>query len=141
MGFFKEFKEFAMRGNVIDLAVGLILGASFGKIVDVFVNGLLLPPIGLLTDGLNLADKKIILRKAVIDASGNITEPENAIRYGDLIQAIIVFLITVFAVLILVRSVNKLKRVQAAKTEAGSQAEIPPQEKLLTEIRDILKSK
>ena len=112
MGFIKEFKEFAIKGNVVDLAVGVIIGAAFNKIVDVFVNGIILPPLGYVTGGLNFNDKKLILRHAVTDASGKIIEPENALKYGELIQNIIVFTITAFAVFILIKGINALRRKQ-----------------------------
>ena len=135
MGFIKEFKEFAIRGNVVDLAVGVIIGASFNKIVDVFVNGIILPPLGYITGGLNYSDKKLILRHAITDASGKIIEPENAIKYGELIQATIIFVITAFAVFILIKGINTIRR----KQDENKTAELTKQEELLTEIRDLLK--
>lgn len=137
MGFLKDFKDFAIRGNVVDLAVGVIIGASFNKIVDVIVNGIILPPIGLVTGGLNFADKKVILRHAVHDAHGKVIEPENALRYGELIQAIIIFVITAFAIFMLIRG---LKRLHIEK-EKEEKKEPSTQEKLLMEIRDLLKEK
>src|SRR5437868_4070002 len=115
MPFLREFKEFAIRGNVIDLAVGIIVGASFNKIVDVFVNGILMPPLGYVTGGLNFSDKKIIIKHAVTDSSGRITEPENAIKYGELLQSTIVFIITAFAVFILIKGINALRKKHAEK--------------------------
>jgi len=135
MRFIKEFKEFAIRGNVVDLAVGVIIGAAFNKIVDVFVNGIILPPLGYITGGLNYSDKKLILRHAITDASGKIIEPENAIKYGELIQTTIVFLITALAVFILIKGINTLRR----KENENKVVEPSNQEKLLTEIRDLLK--
>lgn len=135
MGFIKEFKEFAIKGNVVDLAVGVIIGAAFNKIVDVFVNGIILPPLGYITGGLNFNDKKLVLRHAISDASGKIIEPENAIKYGELIQNIIVFTITAFAVFILIKGINALRR----KQEKDKAEELSSQEKLLVEIRDLLK--
>src|SRR4051812_23888122 len=115
MPFIKEFKEFAIRGNVIDLSVGIIVGASFNKIVDVIVAGIIMPPLGLITGGLNFSDKKIIIRRPVYNASGKIVEPENAIKYGELIQATIVFLITAFAVFLLIKAINLLRKKHAEK--------------------------
>ncbi|MGQ0827791.1 MAG: large-conductance mechanosensitive channel protein MscL [Bacteroidota bacterium] len=135
MGFIKEFKEFAIRGNVVDLAVGVIIGASFNKIVDVFVNGIILPPLGYITGGLNYNDKKLILRHAITDTSGKVTEPENAIKYGELIQAVIIFIITAFAIFILIKGINTIRR----KQDEDKAEELSHQEKLLTEIRDLLK--
>lgn len=140
MKFFKDFKEFAIRGNIIDLAVGIIVGASFNKIVDVIVNGVLLPPIGLATGGLNFKDKKIILKKALLDDAGNIIRPENALKYGELIEATVVFIITAFAVFLLIRAINAMRREHQLKNPKPTPATpMPPQEKLLTEIRDLLK--
>jgi len=135
MGFIKEFKEFAIRGNVVDLAVGVIIGAAFNKIVDVFVNGIILPPLGYITGGLNYTDKKLILRHAITDTSGKIIETENAIKYGELIQATIIFVITAFAVFILIKGINTIRR----KQDENKAEELSNQEKLLTEIRDLLK--
>lgn len=137
--FFSDFKEFAIRGNVIDLSVGVIVGASFNKIVDVFVHGILMPPLGYITGGLNFADKKLVIKPAILDAAGKVIEPENAFKYGELIQATIVFAITALAVFLLIRGINALRRRHA---EAPKKEEAPPlttEEKLLTEIRDLLK--
>src|SRR5687767_10569954 len=101
MSFLKEFKNFAVRGNVVDLAVGVVIGAAFNKIVDAFVKGIMMPPLGYLTGGMDFTDKKIVLQPAVLDDKGVIITPENAIRYGDFIQATIVFVITAFAVFLL----------------------------------------
>ncbi|HEY6163098.1 MAG TPA: large-conductance mechanosensitive channel protein MscL [Bacteroidia bacterium] len=138
MPFLREFREFAVRGNMIDLAVGIIVRASFNKIVDVFVHGILMPPLGYLTGGLNFADKKIVIRKALFDPQGRLHEPENAIKYGEMIQAIIIFIITAFAVFVLIKGINILRKRHAEK--GGSKEEAPTaEEKLLMEIRDLLK--
>lgn len=140
MNFFKDFKEFAIRGNIIDLAVGIIVGASFNKIVDVIVNGVLLPPIGLVTGGLNFKDKKIILKKAVLNDAGKVISPENALKYGELIEAFVIFVITAFAVFLLIRAINAMRREHQLKhPKPTANTPMPPQEKLLTEIRDLLK--
>jgi large conductance mechanosensitive channel len=138
--FFKDFKEFAIRGNIIDLSVGIIVGASFNKIVDVIVNGVILPPIGLVTGGLNFKDKKIVLKEAVLDNAGKIIRPENAVKYGELIETTIIFIITAFAVFLLIRAINAMRREHHEKNTKEAQKALPPQEKLLTEIRDILKT-
>jgi large conductance mechanosensitive channel len=140
MSFLKDFKEFAIRGNVIDLSVGIIVGASFNKIVDVIVNGILLPPIGLITGGLNFADRKLILKHAVTDPSGKILQPENTIKYGELIQSTIVFTITAFAVFIMIRGISNLRRKHPDESKAEVAKEAPPEEKILGEIRDLLKT-
>lgn len=133
MGLMKEFKEFAMRGNVVDLAVGIVIGAAFGKIVSALVDGLLMPVIGLLVGGIHFGDLAIPLREA---ADGG--EPV-LLRYGAFLQTLIDFVIIAFAIFAVVKIMNRLKRKEEA-------APPPPPEpsaevKLLTEIRDALKSR
>jgi large conductance mechanosensitive channel len=135
MGFLKEFKEFAVKGNVIDLAVGVIIGAAFNKIVDAFVKGIMMPPLGLLTGGVDFKDKKIILVEAIKNEKGEITTPENALLWGDFVQNIIVFIITAFAVFLMIKAINSMKKKEAA----APAAEPTTTEKLLMEIRDSLK--
>ncbi len=136
MGFIKEFKEFAVKGNVIDLAVGVIIGASFNKIVDAFVKGIMMPPLGFLTGGVDFKDKKIVLAEAVKNEKGEIVAPENALLWGDFVQNIIVFLITAFAVFLLIKAINSMKKKEEA---APAVVEPTASEKLLMEIRDSLK--
>jgi large conductance mechanosensitive channel len=129
----KEFKEFAMRGNVIDLAVGIIIGVAFAKIVTSLVNDIIMPPIGLLLGGTDFSAFVIVLKQAT-DEVAAVT-----INYGVFIQIIIEFIIVVFAIFLVVKGINKLKRKKAAEAEVA----VPPApstgEILLTEIRDILK--
>ena len=129
--FVKEFKEFAMRGNVMDMAIGIILGAAFGKIVSSLVNDILMPPLGILIGGVDFSDLTIILKDAVGDS------PAVTLNYGSFIQVIIDFLIVAFAVFLLVKSLNSLKK----KKEEVPVAEAEPtkEEVLLAEIRDLLK--
>ena len=138
--FFNEFKKFAMRGNVIDLAVGVVIGGAFGKITTSIVNDIIMPIIGVLTGGLNFGDWKIILKQAVLDAEGAVVNPEVAITFGNTIAIIIDFIIIAFAVFCLVKGINALHR---KKEEAPAASPAPPEpsaeEKLLTEIRDLLK--
>lgn len=138
--FFNEFKKFAMRGNVIDLAVGVVIGGAFGKITTSIVNDIIMPIIGVLTGGLNFGDWKIILKQAVLDAEGAVVNPEVAITFGNTIAIIIDFIIIAFAVFCLVKGINALHR---KKEEAPAAPPAPPEpsaeEKLLTEIRDLLK--
>ena len=138
--FFDEFKKFAMRGNVIDLAVGVVIGGAFGKITTSIVNDIIMPIIGVLTGGLNFNDWKIILKQAVLDAEGAVVNPEVAITFGNTISVIIDFIIIAFAVFCLVKGINALHR---KKEEAPAAPPAPPEpsaeEKLLTEIRDLLK--
>ncbi len=138
MSMAKEFKEFISRGNVVDLAVGVVIGGAFGAIVTALVNDIVMPPIGLLTSKVNFADLKLQLAPDVTGADGK-TVPGAAIFYGHFIQTIISFLIIAFVIFLVVKGVNSLKRQEAAKPAA------PPapsaEEKLLTEIRDLLAKK
>ncbi|RVU02619.1 large-conductance mechanosensitive channel protein MscL [Mucilaginibacter limnophilus] len=132
MGFVKEFKEFAMRGNVVDLAVGVIIGAAFGSIVTSLVNDVIMPPIGFITGGVDFSDKKILL-KAADEAAKT---PEVAILYGKFINTVIQFVIVAFCIFLVVKAINSLKK---EKEVAPSVPPAPTKEEvLLTEIRDIL---
>lgn len=138
--FLNEFKKFAMRGNVIDLAVGVVIGGAFGKITTSIVNDIIMPVIGVLTGGLNFSDWKIVLKQAILDAEGVVTTPEVAITFGNTIAVILDFIIIAFAVFCMVKGINALHR---KKEEAPAAPPAPPEpsaeEKLLTEIRDLLK--
>ncbi|WP_423147963.1 large-conductance mechanosensitive channel protein MscL [Rubrolithibacter danxiaensis] len=135
MGFVKEFKEFAMRGNVVDLAVGVIIGAAFGKIVTSLVDDIIMPPIGYLTGGVDFSELQWVLKPA--DKANNIAEV--AVKYGNFINTIIQFLIVAFCIFLIIKLINSLKR---EKEVAPSVPPAPTKEEvLLTEIRDILKSK
>ena len=131
MSMMKEFKEFAVKGNVVDMAVGIIIGAAFGTIVSSFVGDVIMPPIGLLLGGVNFADLAITIKEAVGD------EPSVIIGYGKFIQTLIDFTIVAFAIFIAVKAINSLKR----KEEEAPAAPPKPsaEEVLLTEIRDALK--
>lgn len=131
----KEFKEFAMRGNVVDLAVGFILGGAFSTIVQSLVNDVIMPPIGLLLGGVDFSSLKIVL-KAADEAAG--TEAV-AISYGLFINSVISFAIVALALFLLIKGMNSLKRAEDEK-EAEAPPEPPRQEALLEEIRDLLKS-
>ncbi len=120
-----------MRGSVTDLAVGVIVGGAFGKIVSSFVNDILMPPIGLLLGGVNFQDLKIILKPA----SG--INPAITLNYGSFLQAAVDFLIISSAIFVMIKTINLMQKKEEAKPTA--QKEIPAQEKLLTEIRDLLK--
>lgn len=126
-----------MRGNVIDMAVGVIIGGAFGKIVTSIVNDLIMPGIGLIIGGVNFKDLKIVLKKAVMDGELEIS-PAVSINYGNFLQTTFDFLIIAFAIFMLVKAVNKLtKKKEVESTPAESPADI----QLLTEIRDLLKEK
>ena len=137
--FLTEFKQFAMRGNVIDMAVGVIIGGAFGKIVSSIVDDILMPPIGWLIGGVNFSDLKITLPSMEIPGVKKVAEA--TINYGNFIQNFIDFLIISFCVFLLVKGINILSK----KKEEESKPETPPEpsneEKLLTEIRDLLKQK
>jgi large conductance mechanosensitive channel len=130
MGMFKEFKEFAVKGNVVDMAVGIIIGAAFGKIVSSVVGDVIMPPIGLILGGVDFSNLSIVLKEAVDKA------PAVTLNYGKFIQTIIDFVIIAFSIFILVKGINTLKRKQEK-----APAEPPKQEVLLAEIRDLLKTK
>jgi large conductance mechanosensitive channel len=130
MSMIKEFKEFAMRGNVVDLAVGIIIGGAFGKIVTSLVNDVIMPPIGVLLGGVDFSSLAITLKQA---AAG---EPGVVIKYGSFINTVIDFVIVAFAIFLLIRAINSFK-----KKEEAAPAAPPKEEVLLTEIRDLLKSR
>jgi len=134
MGMISEFKEFINKGNVVDLAVGVVIGGAFGKIVTSFVDDLLMPVIGNAIGGVSFKDLKYVFAPAVLDATGKVVTPENAIRYGSFVQTILDFLIVAFAVFLVVKAVNKIKKAEEAAAAAPSTTEV-----LLTEIRDLLK--
>lgn len=136
MGMVSEFKEFINKGNVVDLAVGVVIGGAFGKIVTSFVDDLLMPVIGNLMGGASFTDMKHVFAPAVLDAAGKVVTPENAFRYGSFIQTILDFVIIAFAVFLVVKAVNKMKKAEEAAPAAPSATEV-----LLGEIRDLLKSK
>ncbi len=131
MSLISEFKAFAVRGNVVDMAVGIIIGAAFGKIVSSFVDGVVMPPLGLLIGGVDFTDLAIVLKDAVGDT------PAVLLRYGAFIQTVVDFLIIAFAIFMAIKAINQLKRKEA---EAPSAPPAPSKEELLlTEIRDLLK--
>lgn len=134
MSMLKEFKDFAMRGNVIDLAVGVVIGGAFGKIVTALVDQIIMPPIGMLTGGIDFSQMKWVLKPADnTDPAHKIAEV--AIGYGSFINTLIQFLIIAFAIFLVVKAINRLSRKQEA-----APAPPPADVVLLTEIRDLLKS-
>src|SRR5439155_6851389 len=108
MGWLREFKEFAMRGNVLDLAVGIFIGAAFTTIVTSFVNDIIMPPIGVVTGGVDFKDKKVVIKPAEMDPAdpAKVKKPATELRYGNFINAVINFVIVAFAVFLLVKAVN-----------------------------------
>lgn len=138
MGFAKEFKEFAMRGNVVDMAVGIVIGGAFGRIVSSLVNDVLMPPIGLLLGGVEFSDLRIILKQATVDTAGNEVAAVT-LNYGVFIQTAIDFIIIAFAIFMVIKFMNSMKKKEEEKPAAPPAP--PKEEVLLTEIRDLLKNK
>ena len=142
MSMLKEFREFALKGSVVDLAVGVIIGAAFGTIVSSLVDDIIMPPIGLLLAGIDFSTLKLVLKPgaAAIGADGQpghvAAIPEVAINYGRFINAAIKFVIVAWVLFLVIKMMNAMKRKQEA---APAPAEIPADVKLLTEIRDLLK--
>lgn len=132
MGFIQEFKEFAVKGNVVDMAVGIIIGGAFGKIVSSFVNDVIMPPIGAMLGGVDFSQLQIIVKEAVGET------PAVAIKYGVFLNTVIDFLIIAFTIFILVKAMNNLKKKEEAPAPAEP-APIPEDIQLLREIRDSLK--
>ncbi len=133
MGMFKEFKEFAMKGSLIDLAVGFVMGAAFTKVTSAFIDGMVMPLVGMI-QGKDLSDWKFVLKAAETGADGKETAAEVAIKYGSFLTATIEFLIVAFVMFLVIKSINKMKK-QAPPAPAGPSST----DKLLMEIRDSLK--
>jgi large conductance mechanosensitive channel len=140
MGFIKEFKDFAMRGNLIDFAVGVVVGGAFGKVTSSFVDGMIMPIVGKLIGGQDFSDLKFKIQegtKAVMDASGNIVNkevPEVYIKYGEFITTLIDFTAVAFAMFLVVKAMNRIKQKEAEAPPAPTK-----EQELLSEIRDLLK--
>lgn len=136
MGVLQEFKAFAVKGNVVDMAVGIVIGTAFGKIISSIVEDVIMPPIGLLIGGVNFSDLAFTLQEA---SEGTAAV---AIKYGKFLQTIIDFTIIAFAIFMVVNAINRLKKKESTTPPVPS---VPPppsaEERLLTDIRDLLKSK
>lgn len=135
--FLQKFKAFAMRGNVVDLAVGIIIGAGFGKIVSSLVADLIMPPIGVLVGGVKFNDLKVTIKPASLDEAGKTVEAVT-INYGNFIQATVDFIIVAFAVFLLIQLITRLQKKEEEKPAAPA---VTNEEKLLEEIRDLLKNR
>ena len=141
MGMMKEFKEFAMKGNLVDMAVAFVMGGAFGKITSAFIDGMVMPVVGQLTGGVDFNNKKWVLTKAaaeVKDASGAVTTPavaEVAVKWGTFLTVTIEFLVIAFVMFMVIKAINRMKKADPAPPPPGPSAE----EKLLTEIRDALR--
>jgi large conductance mechanosensitive channel len=133
MRIIKEFRDFISKGNVIDLAVGIIIGAAFGKIVASLVADIIMPPIGFMLGGVNFTDLKIPIKQAQVDAAGKVVKAAVSINYGNFIQISIEFVIVAFAVFLLVKTVSSFRKKQEA-------VPVPPtrQEELLADIKELL---
>ncbi len=132
----KEFKNFIMTGNVIDLAVAVILAGAVGLVVNGFVSDVMMPIVGHFAGGVDFADMKVVLDEAVVAADGTVEKPENAIMWGKWVNAIINLIIVGFVLFMIVKAYNKTKK---PKEEAPAEPAGPTQEELLAEIRDLLK--
>ncbi len=141
--FFNEFKAFAMRGNVIDMAVGVVIGGAFGKITTSIVNDIIMPLISMLTGGINFSEWKWVLKEAVLDAEGAVATAEVAVNFGNTIAIVLDFIIIAFAVFCMVKALNNLhrKKEEVVEEPAPEEPAGPTQEELLAEIRDLLKNK
>ena len=137
MKLFQEFKEFAVKGNMIDMAIGIIIGASFNSVIDVLVRKVLLPPLSLLSNGINLGSQKIVLREAQKNSLGEFTIEEVAINYGLFIETLLDFLIVGFTIFIVVKFINRLnKKAEDIKDKSVS---TPKNIQLLTEMNSLFK--
>jgi large conductance mechanosensitive channel len=131
MSMMKEFRDFAMRGNVVDMAIGIVIGGAFGKIVSSFVNDVLMPPIGMALGGVDFTELSMTLK----EASGDVVAV--TLNYGSFIQTVVDFIIIAFAIFMVVRAMNNMKKKEEAKPPAPPKPSA--EESLLTEIRDLLK--
>ena len=140
--FFNEFKQFAMRGNVIDLAVGVVIGGAFGKITTSLVNDIIMPLISMITGGIDFSEWKWVLKEAVLDEAGAEIAAAVSVNFGNVVSVILDFIIIAFAIFCVIKVLNQLQR---KKEEAPAAPPAPPapsaEEKLLTEIRDLLRDK
>ncbi len=142
--FLEEFKAFAMRGNVIDMAVGVVIGSAFGKITTSIVNDIIMPFVSMLTGGIDFSDWKWVLKEAVLDETGAEIAAAVSVNFGNLIAVILDFIIIAFAIFCMVKAINKLHHLKDEPVEEPAPEPIPEpsaEEKLLTEIRDLLKEK
>lgn len=139
MKMLNEFKQFAMRGNVVDMAVGIIIGGAFGKIVSSIVSDVIMPPIGLLVGGVNFTDLKLTIKDQVIEA-GEIISQAVTINYGNFIQVTFDFIIIAFAIFMMIKFMNNLSRKKESEPSTPATPPPPPEDiQLLKEIRDLLK--
>ena len=140
--FIAEFKEFAMKGNVVDMAIGVVIGAAFGKITTSLVNDVIMPLISRITGGVDFSAWKWVLKAAEVDEAGMETAAEIAVNYGSFIAVVLDFLIIALVLFMVVKAINKLRSIGKKPEEPVEEKEpAPTSEELLTEIRDLLKDK
>ena len=137
MKLLQEFKEFAVKGNMMDMAIGIIIGASFNQVIDVLVKQVLLPPLSLLSDGINLDNKKFILRESQTNTLGEVSVQEVAISYGQFIETFLDFLIVGFTIFIVVKFINRLNK--KAEDPSDKTISTPKNIQLLMDMNDLLK--
>ena len=137
MKLLQEFKEFAVKGNMMDMAIGIIIGASFNQVIDVLVKQILLPPLSLLSDGINLDNKKLILRESQANSLGDISVQEVAISYGQFVETFIDFLIVGFTIFIVVKFINRLNK--KAEDPSDKTISTPKNIQLLMDMNELLK--
>lgn len=136
MGLLKEFKEFAVKGNMMDMAIGIIIGASFNKVIDVLVKKVLMPPLSLLSNGINLQNKMLVLQDQVIDDSGAVTTEQVAIGYGALLEAFLDFLLIGLTIFIIVKFLNRLRN--RAQDTKDTTVATPRDIELLTNLTELM---
>lgn len=141
MAIIQEFKTFAMRGNVMDMAIGIIIGGAFGKIVSSLVNDIIMPPIGMLLGGMDFSQFKFVIKEAVMGADGVVAKEAVSMNYGLFIQVVIDFLIIAWAIFMVIKVMNRMKRKEEAEPIPAAPPPPSNEEKLLTEIRDLLSRK
>ena len=137
MSFYKEFKEFAMKGNLIDMAVAFVMGGAFGTMVNKFIEGLVMPLVGKLTAGVDYNSLKFVMSEAKVDENGKVIAEAAVLRYGEFITVFINFLIVAFCMFLVVKAMNKMKRKH--ETAPPPAPTLTEDQKLLGEIRDLLK--
>lgn len=135
----QEFKQFASKGNVVDLAVGIIIGAAFGKIVSSLVQDVIMPPLGILIGGVDFTELSILLKPEVVNETGRVIAEKVTLNYGRFLQTLFDFLIVAFAVFMLIKAINRINRKKEEELPAAPPPAPSNTENLLTEIRDLLK--
>lgn len=136
--FFSDFKDFAMKGNVVDMAVGVIIGAAFGKIVSSLVDDIIMPLVGVATGGMNFTDYKWVIKPEIKDAAGEIIQPLVSLNWGSWVQTVVNFLIVAFCIFVMIRFMQNMRK-KKVEEEAAAVPGPTKEEELLTEIRDILR--